>query len=43
MLELLGAALTVVISYEVSKASGMLTVFFIGVVLGVVYIAFRGK
>jgi uncharacterized membrane protein len=43
MLELLGAALTVVISYEVCNAAGMLTVFFIGVFLAIVYMGIRGK
>lgn len=43
MLELLGAALTVIVSYEVSKAAGLLTVFFIGTALAMIYLAVRGK
>ena len=43
MVELLGAALTVIISYKIASAAGLLTMFFIGVILAVICIGIRGK
>jgi hypothetical protein len=43
MVELLGATLTVIVSYKIASAAGLLTMFFIGVILAVIAIAVRSK